>query len=111
MLGPFRLLRPLGRGSMGVVHLAQDVASGQHVAVKCLALGHEFSAEEHDEARARFLAEVATAKKRLAHPDIVTVLAATASTTAGSGWRWSCSAAATWGATPTCRGCCPNPWC
>lgn len=75
MLGPFRLLRPLGRGSMGVVHLAQDVASGQHVAVKCLALGHEFSAEEHDEARARFLAEVATAK-RLAHPDIVTVLAA-----------------------------------
>jgi eukaryotic-like serine/threonine-protein kinase len=75
MLGPFRLLRPLGRGSMGVVHLAQDTATGQHVAVKCLALGHEFSAEEHDEARARFLAEVATAK-RLAHPDIVTVLAA-----------------------------------
>jgi serine/threonine protein kinase len=75
MLGPFRLLRPLGRGSMGVVHLAQDTATGRHVAVKSLALGHEFSAEEHDEARARFLAEAATAK-RLTHPDIVAVLAA-----------------------------------
>ncbi len=75
MLGPFRLLRPLGRGSMGVVHLAQDAATGQHVALKSLALGHEFSAEERSEARARFLAEASTAK-RLAHPDIVTVLAA-----------------------------------
>jgi serine/threonine protein kinase len=75
ILGPFRLLRPLGRGSMGVVHLALDTATGRHVAVKSLSLGHEFSAEEYDEARARFLAEATTAR-RLAHPDIVAVLAA-----------------------------------
>jgi eukaryotic-like serine/threonine-protein kinase len=75
MLGPYRLLRPLGRGSMGVVHLALDTASGRHVAVKCLALGHDCSADEYDEARARFLAEATTAK-RLTHPDIVSVLAA-----------------------------------
>jgi serine/threonine protein kinase len=74
-LGPYRLLRELGRGSMGVVHLALDVANGQHVALKTLSLGHEFPGGEFDDARARFLGEVQAAK-RLSHPDIVTVFAA-----------------------------------
>lgn len=74
-LGPYRLLRTLGRGSMGVVHLALDTLTGRHVALKILALGHESSAADYDEARARFLGEIQTAK-RLSHPDIVAVHAA-----------------------------------
>ena len=71
-LGPFRLLRPLGRGAMGVVHLAYDETHRRHVALKTLALGDGLAPAEFDEARQRFLAEVETAQ-RLAHPDIVSV--------------------------------------
>jgi serine/threonine-protein kinase len=74
-VGPYTLLRPLGRGSMGVVHLALDTATRRHVALKTLALGREAATDEFNDARARFLAE-AEAAKRLSHPDIVVVHAA-----------------------------------
>jgi eukaryotic-like serine/threonine-protein kinase len=69
-IGPYRLLRPIGRGSMGVVHLAYDGTAKRHVALKTLSLGREAGSAELDEARSRFLAE-AKAAARLSHPDIV----------------------------------------
>jgi len=71
-LGPYQLLRVIGRGSMGTVHLALDTTTQGHVAVKTLSPGSDLSAAESAEARARFLAEVATSK-RLEHPDVVAV--------------------------------------
>ncbi len=74
-LGPFRLLRALGRGAMGVVHLAYDETHQRHVALKMLALGDGLAPAELEDARHRFLAEVETAQ-RLSHPDIVSVYGA-----------------------------------
>ena len=74
-LGPYRLLRTLGRGSMGVVHLAFDEAQQRHVALKTLALGDGLAPADFAEARDRFLAETATAR-RLDHPNIVSVFGA-----------------------------------
>ena len=71
-LGPYRLLRILGRGSMGVVHLALDGRTQQPVALKVLSLGQGLSAADYAPLRERFLAEAETAR-RLAHPDIVRV--------------------------------------
>jgi serine/threonine protein kinase len=74
-LGPYRILRRLGQGASGVVHLAYDERKKKHVALKTLSLGHEFTGGDFAEARARFLGEVETAK-RLSHPNIVAVHAA-----------------------------------
>jgi len=71
-LGPYRLRRELGRGSMGVVHLAVDGRSGQPVALKSMALGADLSEDEHRQLKQRFLGE-AEAARRLSHPDIVQV--------------------------------------
>jgi serine/threonine-protein kinase len=71
-LGPYRLVRPLGRGSMGVVHLAIDSRTQKPRALKVLTLGHDLPAADYAQARDRFLAETQAAR-RLSHPDIVTV--------------------------------------
>ncbi|HMO49238.1 MAG TPA: serine/threonine-protein kinase [Rubrivivax sp.] len=71
-IGPYRLLRVLGRGSMGVVHLAVDSRTQQPLALKLLSLGQGLSADEYAQARERFLAEADTAR-RLSHADIVSV--------------------------------------
>ena len=65
-IGPYRLLRPIGRGAMGVVYLAQDSRTQQHLALKTLPQ----PAADDDPAQQRFLGEVAAAR-RLSHPDIV----------------------------------------
>lgn len=71
-LGRYRIDRPLGRGSMGMVYLAHDPQIGRPVALKTLALGREFAGRELSEARARFFREAEMAG-RLQHPDIVTI--------------------------------------
>jgi serine/threonine-protein kinase len=71
-LGPYRLVRPLGRGSMGVVHLAIDNRTQKPRALKVLTLGHDLAEADYAQVRERFLAE-AQAAGRLSHPDIVTV--------------------------------------
>ena len=53
-LGPFELIRVLGRGGMGTVYEAQEADRQEHVAVKALA--PTFSFDEHF--RRRFEAEI-----------------------------------------------------
>jgi tetratricopeptide (TPR) repeat protein/tRNA A-37 threonylcarbamoyl transferase component Bud32 len=64
----YRLLRPLGRGGMGIVYLAQDIELGREVAIKFL--HHWRAARPTDEIRFRREAQAAAA---LDHPNIGTV--------------------------------------
>ena len=77
-VGPYRLLRVLGRGSMGVVHLAVERSTRRHVALKTLALGSGADQAEAQEASARFRIEAENVR-HLSHPGIVTHLFATSS--------------------------------
>jgi serine/threonine-protein kinase len=67
-ISQYRLLRPLGRGGMGIVYLAQDVELGREVAVKFLR--HQSEARPADEARFRREAKAAAS---LDHPNIGTI--------------------------------------
>ena len=71
-LGPYRLLRTIGRGSMGAVHLALDGRDGRAVALKVMPLGGDAADDAQASGRQRFLSEIAAAR-RLSHPDIVAV--------------------------------------
>jgi len=71
-LGRYRIDRPLGRGSMGVVYLGHDPQIGRAVALKTLALSREFEGSALAEARSRFFREAEMAG-RLQHRDIVTI--------------------------------------
>src|SRR5512138_1328752 len=72
MLGRYRIDRGLWRGAMGAVYLGHDPKIGRQVAIKTMALSHEFEGAELAEARARFFREAETAG-RLQHRDIVTI--------------------------------------
>jgi serine/threonine-protein kinase len=63
--GRFRILRPLGRGGMGEIFLAEDIELGRNVAIKCL----KSAAIPAGDAQARFRRE-AQAAARLDHPNI-----------------------------------------
>ncbi len=65
-LGPYRLLRELGRGGMGKVFAAVHVETGEPAAIKLLSAS--YSAEEGF--RSRFAGEIETLRK-LNHPNIV----------------------------------------
>jgi len=69
-LGPYRVIRRLGQGGMGVVYLAAD-ADGQYVAVKAL---HPGMAQEEN-ARRRLAREVET-MHRVRSPYVAEVLGA-----------------------------------
>lgn len=73
MLGKYVLDKQLGQGAMGAVYLAHDPATGQHVAIKTMALAREFTGDDLADARSRFLREADMAG-RLQHPDIVQIL-------------------------------------
>jgi len=68
-LGPYRILRRLGRGGMGVVYEAQEETSGRRVAVKLVGAAPEVE----NGLRSRFEAEIHTLRK-LNHPNIVKLL-------------------------------------
>src|SRR5262245_12403021 len=65
--GPYRLLEPLGRGSMGVVYRAEHAETGQHVALKTV--------EVRRVALLQSIRREIHAVSRLSHPGIVRVLA------------------------------------
>ena len=65
-LGPYRLLRRLGRGGMGTVHEGVNVESGESAAVKILSA----TLAEEEGFRHRFETEIETLRK-LRHPNIV----------------------------------------
>ncbi len=66
--GRYRLKRQLGRGGMGIVYLAHELALDRLVALKLLLLRHA-ALPEH---RERFLREARTAA-RLSHPNILPI--------------------------------------
>ena len=68
-LGPFEVLRVLGRGGMGTVYEARDTASGELVALKALAPVYSFD----ETFRSRFADEI-EALLKLDHPNIVRLL-------------------------------------
>jgi eukaryotic-like serine/threonine-protein kinase len=72
MLGMFEVKGELGRGSMGVVYLGRDPASGRDVAIKTMTLSSEFNANALEDPKSRFLRE-AKILTWLDHPDIVTI--------------------------------------
>jgi predicted Ser/Thr protein kinase len=69
-IGPYRVLRVLGAGGMGVVYLAEDSRLGRQVALKMVA--PTVTAESDRVERLRREARVAAS---LAHPNIATVFA------------------------------------
>ncbi len=67
-IGPYRVIRKIGRGGMGEVYEAQDTRLQRRVALKLLA----FEATPGDRGRERLLRE-ARAASALNHPNIVTI--------------------------------------
>lgn len=65
-LGPYQVVRKLGRGGMGVVYEGVDVETGQRAALKVLSA----ALSEEQDFRNRFEAEIETLR-RLKHPNIV----------------------------------------
>ena len=68
VVGPFRVVREIGRGGMGVVYLADDTRLGRQVALKILRV----RSASDTLGRARFLAE-ARAISALDHPNVATL--------------------------------------
>jgi len=71
-IGRYEIEAEIGRGAMGVVHLARDPRLNRRVAVKTYALPAGLSRTESDDFRERFLRE-ARAAAGLSHPGIVTI--------------------------------------
>lgn len=67
-VGPYRVVRALGRGGMGVVHLAHDPRLDRLVALKLLP-----ASVASDESTANRLVEEARAASTLDHPNIETI--------------------------------------
>jgi len=72
MLGRYKVLKELGRGSMGVVYLGKDPTIQRFVAIKTMQLDAIEDAGKLHEVKARFFRE-AESTGRLSHPNIVTI--------------------------------------
>jgi len=71
-IGRYEILRPLGKGAMGVVYLARDPQIERELALKTIRFEEGDRSFNPEEAKARFLKE-ARISGRLQHPHIVTV--------------------------------------
>ncbi|MDC8449309.1 MAG: serine/threonine protein kinase [Nitrospira sp.] len=72
MLGRYKVLKELGRGSMGVVYLGKDPTIQRFVAIKTMRLDEIDDRDKLQEVKARFFQE-AESTGRLSHPNIVTI--------------------------------------
>jgi serine/threonine protein kinase len=70
LVGPYRIVRVIGRGGMGVVFEAEDTRLGRRVALKSLP-----QASAADERQRRRLRQEARAAAALQHPGIATIYA------------------------------------
>lgn len=71
-LGPYRLVKEIGRGSMGVVYLGRDEQTGREAAVKVMVLADYVNPNAVGDIREQFLRE-ARMLAWLDHPDIVSI--------------------------------------
>jgi eukaryotic-like serine/threonine-protein kinase len=71
-LGRYRIVKELGRGSMGVVYLGEDPTIHRPVAIKTMRLDQAEDTDLAKEVKARFFHE-AESTGRLSHPNIVTI--------------------------------------
>ncbi|MBX3301974.1 MAG: serine/threonine protein kinase [Nitrospira sp.] len=71
-LGRYKVLKELGRGSMGVVYLGKDPTIQRFVAIKTMQLDAIDDADKLQEVKGRFFRE-AESTGRLSHPNIVTI--------------------------------------
>ena len=71
-IGRYEIVRPLGRGAMGVVYLARDPQIERELALKTIRFDSGEKGMDVSEAKARFLKE-ARISGRLQHPFIVTI--------------------------------------
>jgi eukaryotic-like serine/threonine-protein kinase len=71
-LGRYRILKELGRGSMGVVYLGEDPTIHRSVAIKTMRLDQADDVDLVKEVKERFFHE-AESTGRLSHPNIVTI--------------------------------------
>jgi len=71
-IGRYEILRPLGRGAMGLVYLARDPQIERELALKTVRFDGPAGSFNLEESKARFLKE-ARISGRLQHPHIVTV--------------------------------------
>lgn len=72
MLGRYKVLKELGRGSMGVVYLGKDPTIQRFVAIKTMQLDAIDEVDKLQDVKARFFRE-AESTGRLSHPNIVTI--------------------------------------
>jgi serine/threonine-protein kinase len=71
-LGRYRIMKELGRGSMGVVYLGEDPTIHRPVAIKTMRLDQADDPDLVKEVKTRFFHE-AESTGRLSHPNIVTI--------------------------------------
>ncbi|MGD9157908.1 MAG: protein kinase [Desulfobacteraceae bacterium] len=72
MVGRYKILGKLGKGSMGLVYKAQDPKINRLVAIKTIRFSDEFEEDVIKEIKERFFMEAEIAGK-LSHPAIVTI--------------------------------------
>ncbi|MDH5739021.1 MAG: serine/threonine protein kinase [Nitrospira sp.] len=72
MLGRYKVLKELGRGSMGVVYLGKDPTIQRFVAIKTMQLNEIDDSDKLQDVKTRFFRE-AESTGRLSHPNIVTI--------------------------------------
>jgi tRNA A-37 threonylcarbamoyl transferase component Bud32 len=72
LVGRYRLLGPLGSGSMGIVYAAYDPQLGRRIALKLVRPRAQRNGESGERSRGRVLRE-AQAMARLAHPNVVAI--------------------------------------
>jgi CHASE2 domain-containing sensor protein/tRNA A-37 threonylcarbamoyl transferase component Bud32 len=70
--GRYQILKPIGKGAMGMVYKGKDPAIDRLVALKTIRLEELFSDQKIEELRKRLIFEAQAAGK-LSHPNIVTI--------------------------------------